>query len=280
MVVAGRHEDDRLGVRRLQHAGDVRGDDRPPRERAEVDGLEVGERACSRPRSSSPSRTARCGRPRRARGRSASSQWSAQSLRTAIASSIPPSTESCFWKTCMTHPRVAAVGEQRGARVVEVRVRVVALPHLLDGQVEDLGREPLYARRRWSRAIVVRRRGSRAPGRRRARPGRPRAAAASARRSRSGAGTRGRARRATRATGWSGWRAIQPKISVAAATLRAAAAARAGPRSAPAPSRRARRRPRGRAAAARPGASRTARAPSRAGSPCSYVPIEMCSAPW
>jgi membrane carboxypeptidase/penicillin-binding protein len=38
--------------------------------------------------------------------------------------------------------RTALVGEQRGARVVEVRVRVVALPHLLDGEVEDLGRQP------------------------------------------------------------------------------------------------------------------------------------------
>ena len=41
--------------------------------------------------------------------------------------------------------RVAAVGEQRGARVVEIRVGVVALPHLLDRQVEDLGGQPFRA---------------------------------------------------------------------------------------------------------------------------------------
>ena len=40
-------------------------------------------------------------------------------------------------------PRMATVGEQRRARVVEVRVGVVALPHLLDREVEDLRREPL-----------------------------------------------------------------------------------------------------------------------------------------
>ena len=43
MVVAGGHEDDRLPVRRLDHAPRVRGDERPPGQDAEVDGLEVGE---------------------------------------------------------------------------------------------------------------------------------------------------------------------------------------------------------------------------------------------
>ena len=43
------------------------------------------------------------------------------------------------------HARMAPVAEQHLARVVEVRVGVVALPHLLDRQVEDLGREPLSA---------------------------------------------------------------------------------------------------------------------------------------
>ena len=43
MVVARRHEDDRLAVRRLEHSHDVRGDQRPPGQHAQVDGLQVGE---------------------------------------------------------------------------------------------------------------------------------------------------------------------------------------------------------------------------------------------
>jgi hypothetical protein len=38
------------------------------------------------------------------------------------------------------HARVAAVSEQRLLRAIEIGVGVVALPHLLDGEVEDLRR--------------------------------------------------------------------------------------------------------------------------------------------
>ena len=109
VVVAGRHEDDRLAVRRLEHVHDVRRDQRPPRERAEVDASRGARTSCSRPRSSARSRTARSGRRRRARAPSSASQSSAQSLRIAIASSIPPRYAFLFWKTCMTTLRAAAV---------------------------------------------------------------------------------------------------------------------------------------------------------------------------
>ena len=39
--------------------------------------------------------------------------------------------------------RMATVLQQRRARMVEVRIGVVALAHLLDGQIEHFGREPL-----------------------------------------------------------------------------------------------------------------------------------------
>ena len=83
--------------------------------------------------------------------------------------------------------RMSAVLEQRGARVVEVGVGVVAGPHLLDRQVEDLGLEALplsfgdHPRARGTRRAPLRR---------------PRAAPGSARPSRGGAGARGRASRA------------------------------------------------------------------------------------
>jgi hypothetical protein len=66
-------------------------------------------------------------------------------LRIAIASSIPPSYGVFVWKTCIT-TRGARPSREHVARVVEVRVGVVALPHLLDREVEDLRREPLGAR--------------------------------------------------------------------------------------------------------------------------------------
>ena len=96
------------------------------------------ERACSRPRSSSPSPTARPRRRRRARAPSARPSPRLQSLRIAIASSMPPRYAWFFWKTCMTTRGWRPSREQRRARVVEVRVRVVAGAHLLDREVEDL----------------------------------------------------------------------------------------------------------------------------------------------
>ncbi len=157
--------------------------------------------------------------------------------------------------------RVALVVEQHLARVVEVRVGVVALPHLLDREVEDLGREPRPPS--LDRHLLP----PRAAGRRRARPRRPRAA-------------RGRLRgRASRC--WSSWpglasaresgllRVAAPssaKTSVDAAT-RAERARRRARRAA-----QVRGRARGERVADRHrreqradrGASRSARAPSRA----------------
>ena len=107
--------------------------------------------------------------------------------------------------------RVAAVGEQRRAGVVEVRVGVVALPHLLDGKVEHVRVEPLAAHlEAWCHA------GSSAS--------RQAVSAASATSSWAADGSAvemrvcrmwpGRAR--ARESGCSGWRSIQPKISTAA----------------------------------------------------------------
>ena len=67
--------------------------------------------------------------------------------------------------------------------MVEVRIRVPAGAHLLDRQIEDLGREARPKRLRHARAR----------GRRRARPPRPPAAPATAPPSRTGAAARGRA---------------------------------------------------------------------------------------
>jgi hypothetical protein len=55
------------------------------------------------------------------------------------------------------HARPASVVQERGARVVEVRVAVVAIAHLLDRKVEDLGveaRAPLAGRREGHRAYA------------------------------------------------------------------------------------------------------------------------------
>src|SRR5215211_5092677 len=100
--------------------------------------------------------------------------------------------------------RVAAVLEQRRARVVEVGVGVVAGAHLLDREVEDLRREPPGPLRLDAHAFGAVMRLARAPGRRRARPRRPRAARVSARPWTAGAGARGRASRARGRAGGAG----------------------------------------------------------------------------
>ena len=170
---------------------------------------------------------------------------------------MPPSTECVLLEHLHHDPRVAAVGDQRLARVVEVGVRVVARLHLLDRQVEDLaavggryargggGTLALQARvERGLRDLDLLRRGlgrrdpalqlRPGPGEQPSRPGAP-GGAPSSRRSPS-TRRRHRARRRAR---------------------QACAAARER-------GRRARRRPRRRGSAGRRGASRSARAPSRA----------------
>ena len=150
--------------------------------------------------------------------------------------------------------RAPAVAQQRRARVVEVRVGVVPGAHLLDGQVEDRRIEPL-----------TRRDHLRAPGTHGAPRRRPRAARRVGSRvpSRCCSSCPGFA--SARESGCAGCRAIQPKISVEAATAPNVAAASAG-------GAQAQRRPlRGEVAdrcssgaSGRSGASRTARAPSAA----------------
>ena len=70
------------------------------------------------------------------------------SLRTAIASSIPPSTESRFWKTCISDVRVVVLRLEQLLGVDEVRVGVVPPPDAVDGQAEDRGIEPRLGLRR------------------------------------------------------------------------------------------------------------------------------------
>ena len=124
------------------------------------------------------------------------SQSSEQSLSTAIASSMPPSIAVLRWKTCITTRGCRPSREQRGARVVEVRVGVVALAHLLDRQVEDLRVE--------TGSVRCSGRHSRAPDRRRGRPPRPRAARARDRPSRAGCCSSWPGRASARASGCRG----------------------------------------------------------------------------
>ena len=91
VVVARGHEDDRLAVRRLEHAHDVRRDQRAAREHAEVRRSRGARTACSRPRSSSPVSHGSMRSPSWSAWTVSSSQSYEQSLRIAIASSIPPS---------------------------------------------------------------------------------------------------------------------------------------------------------------------------------------------
>ena len=60
----------------------------------------------------------------------------------AIASSMPPRYEWFLWNTCITTRGRRPSARSVVARVVEVRVGVVALAHLLDREVEDLRWEP------------------------------------------------------------------------------------------------------------------------------------------
>ena len=206
----------------FDHALDVRRDQRPPSEHAEVDGLEVGEervvaldREHGLPGLDAVAVIERVHRQRvpvvRAELEHGDRLVDAAEHRLLALEDLHHDA------------RPPAVGEQRVARVVEVRVGVVALAHLLDREVEDLRREPL------SRPFASSP-SSPAPDRLRARPRRPRAARATARRSRSGACSSWPGRASAFASGWPGCRVIQPKTSTAAPTAATEPAMRAGPR--------------------------------------------------
>ena len=125
VVVASREVEDRFAAGRAHHRGDVAHDQRPPRQRAEIDGLQVREQAVvaldrhhrlprqrsRRPRKGRAPRADPSPRPSRRRA----SLKPAPSLSIAIASSIPPSSDSCFWKTCMQHARVMALHPRAAA---------------------------------------------------------------------------------------------------------------------------------------------------------------------
>ncbi len=158
--------------------------------------------------------------------------------------------------------------------MVEVRVGVVPRLHLLDGERERLRRQPGLRLSRRGRGRAP------GPGTRRARPARPRAARRSAPPWRCGPGARSPGRRSARASVVSGWRVIQPKSSTDAAAAPTAAAARAGPRSCSG-AREARTLPTAVVASSGPTRCEPQRSCSFGRrSPCSYVPIETCSAPW
>ena len=120
---------------------DVRRDQRPPREHAEVDGLEVGEeRVVALDRHHRLPRLDPVAVVERVDGQRVPVVGAELEDRDRLVH--PAEHRVVLLEDLHDDARVAPVGEQRGARVVEVRVRVVALPHLLDGEVEDLRREP------------------------------------------------------------------------------------------------------------------------------------------
>ena len=142
MVVPGGHEDDRLPVRRLDHAARVRRDERAARQDSQVNGLEVGEE-----------REVALDRHHRLAGRdlvAVVQGVNGQRLPVVRAEledgdRLVHSAEHglVLLEDLHDHARVPAVREQRVASVVEVGVGVPALPHLLDGEVEDLRWEAL-----------------------------------------------------------------------------------------------------------------------------------------
>ncbi len=145
VVVPRRHEDQRLAVRRLEHVHDVRRDQRAPRERAEVDGLEMGERgvvAVDRQhglvRLEALAVVERVDlervEPVGAELEDGDRLVHAAQIRVALLEDLHQ------------HLRVAAVSQQRRTRVVEVGVGVPARAHLLDREVEDARVEPRASR--------------------------------------------------------------------------------------------------------------------------------------
>ena len=221
-----------LAVRGAEHPLGVGRDQRAPREDAEVDGLEMGEEG-----------VVALDRHHRLPGLDRVAVVEGEDLEP-----VPVVGAELEHRDRLVHAaehggvaledlhqdaRVAAVGEQRRAGVVEVRVGVVALPHLLDGKVEHVWVEPLAARR-----TVRSRRPLRPRGRRRAPPRRPRAARPTAPPSRCASAGRGRdarehARAAARGGGPSSRRSRPRRPSAPTApSARAAGRAEAGARAA------------------------------------------------
>ena len=250
VVVPGGHEDDRLAVRGPEHARRVGRDQRAPREDAEIDRLEVREeRVVALDRHHRLPRLDRVAVVQR--GDLERVPVVGAELEHGDRLVHPAEHRRVALEDLHQDARVAAVGEQRRARVVEVRVGVVALPHLLDGEVEDVGVEALAAHARRCADASRPRRSSAVEAGGERRPRRPRAAPPTARPSRRVCRSwPGRAR--ARETGWSGCRPIQPKISTAAPTAPTAPSARAAGRAeAGARGERARGRARQRAAGRR-----------------------------
>jgi hypothetical protein len=137
VVVTGRHEDDRLAVRGLEHAGGVRRDQRAPRERPEDDRLEVGEvRVVALDRHHRLPRLDPVAVVKRMDRQPVPVVRAELEDRDRL---VHPSEHRVLALEELHHDAGAGVVEERGARVVEVRVAVVAVAHLLDREVEDRG---------------------------------------------------------------------------------------------------------------------------------------------
>ncbi len=153
MVVPRREEQDRLAVRRLDHPPRVRGDERPPREDAQVHRLEMRER-----------RVVALDRQHRLPGRDLVAVVERLDLeRVPVVDTEledgdrlvhPAEHRVLLLERLHVNLRPAPVVEQHLAREVEVDVGVVALPHLLDREVEDLRWEALLPVLRHRRAIL------------------------------------------------------------------------------------------------------------------------------
>ena len=142
VVVPCRHEDDRLAVRGEQHALRVGRDQRSPGQDAEVHGLEMPEdgvvaldRHHRLPRLDP---VAVMERGDLERVPVVGAELEDRDRLVHAAEQGVPALEDLHQDM-----RVMAVREECGARVVEVGVGVVALPHLLDGEVEYARVEPL-----------------------------------------------------------------------------------------------------------------------------------------
>src|SRR6266700_134686 len=153
VIVTRGHEDDRLAVRRLEDAHNVRRDQRPAREHAEVERLQR-RKGC----------VVALDRHHRLVGLDAIAVVEGVDgqlvpvLRAELENRDrlvhPPEVSSVLLEDLHDDTWPAAVLEQRRPRVVEVRVGVVTLPHLLDGELEDLRRQPPF-RRGWRNVVCA-----------------------------------------------------------------------------------------------------------------------------
>ena len=136
VVVPRGHEDDRLAVRRLDDASRVRRDQRTAGERPEDDRLEVGERrVVALDRHHGLPRLEAVAVAERVDGQAGPVVRAELEDRERLVHAAEHRLLAL--EDLHDDPRMAAVVEQRGAGVVEVRVAVVAVSHLLDREVED-----------------------------------------------------------------------------------------------------------------------------------------------